>query len=294
MLAAFLAVAGAFAARLLRVRDRDGVLACAAGFVFAFFLSYRGTDISTWYTLLVTIAFVFYKVDPLNPYPLLVSTTAAACQYAVAGTRDFVNWTYLWPVDKGLFGVLGQPVHVFAGVTIALIAAGAAALLLQRTSMLFGRATPIFGALFALAALAVTIRTYALDVVFCLAVGLLLATNLYRLWRMRAAARAWSPNSPFTVYALVFLGAVTVAFAGGDLYWSLAGVTLWIVAYVYGTALCDLPLAAGTLWLLRSETGFGWLSFAGYVALLVLCGVLMLGVARERAWWRRANESPRG
>jgi hypothetical protein len=292
-LAVFLAIAAAFAVRLFAARDRNTVLACVAGFVLAFFLSYRGVDISTWYALLVVLTFVFYAIDPLNPYPLLVSATAAACQYAVAGTRDFVNWTYLWPVDKGLFSVLGQPVHVFAGVTIGLIAAGAAALLLGRTALLFSRATPAFGAVFVLAGYAVTIRTHALDVIFCVAVTVLLAVTLYRLWRLRGIASPWAANGTFTVFAAVFLAAATFAFAASDLYWALVGVTLIVVAFTYGTGLCDLPLAIGSLWLLRSEIGFGWLSFVGYVALLVLCAVLVWNATRESPRWR-LRESERG
>ena len=283
MLAVFLAISVAFVLRLARAGtpQRSTVLVCIAGLVIAFFLSYRGVDISTWYALLVVLTVVFYVIDPLNPYPLLLSTTAAACQYAVAGTRDFVNWTYLWPVDKGLFGVLGQPVHVFSGVTIALIIAAAVAFLTGRGSALFSSATPYYGGIFLLAGFATTIQPHPLDVAFCVAVAALLSVNLFTLWRLRAISTPWTAPAMLRVFFMIVIAGIIVAFASQNLYWVLIGVTLLFITYAYGAGFGDVPLALGALWLMKTEAGWGWLSLTAYIALLVLCGMLVVRITRE-------------
>ncbi len=225
--------------------------------------------------------FLFYHVDALNPYPLLLSALAAACQYAVAGTRDFVNWSYLWPQDKGLLGILGQPMHVFAAVVVLTIVAGALALLTGRYSVLFGRGSPYFGAILVTAAFAVTIRDNPLDVVFCLSVAMLLGYALYTLWQSRQRVVRWQNERVVRMLGTALLAAMAVAFAGGDLLWSVVAVVLTAGAFIFGLGLCDVALALGALLLMKAQTGYGWLSFAGYVAVVCVAAGLVVAIARR-------------
>ncbi|HZZ64435.1 MAG TPA: hypothetical protein VFE17_02975, partial [Candidatus Baltobacteraceae bacterium] len=200
---------------------------------------------------------------------------------AVAGTRDFVNWSLLWPEDKGIFGILGDPMHAFAVVVVLLIAAGTVALLADGYSWLFGKASPAFGIAFALVCFASTIRVYPLDVIFCLCAGAVIALTLYRLWAMRQEVAAWKPVPMLRVLTSVLLAIVTIAFSGGDFLWTAIGIAFACAAYTSEVGMCDIALALGAVLLLKVQPGFGWLSFCGYLALIAAAAWVVVRIARR-------------
>jgi hypothetical protein len=291
---------GFFRKYILLVRDAAGsqadrernVLYVFLGLEFAFFLCYTGVDPNTWYGLGAVVFIVLNVTDPFNPFPLVLSLVCGLTFYSIAGLGDFVNWTYLWPVDLGLLGILGHPMYVFIGLANLLILGGWVAALRGDFRTLFGNRSLALLAAFGATCVAVTIFQFPEDTAFCLAFAGFMACGIYSTTRIlqRRGGALGIPNLQYLTIALGLFGAYTL-FAQGLPTQSLVALALALIVLGGRIGLADIVPVVGTFWLISIEPGTGWLSVAGY---LVLAAVLLAALwSAHRGTLRRYIRRPK-
>ncbi|MBD5635385.1 MAG: hypothetical protein IAI49_12980 [Candidatus Eremiobacteraeota bacterium] len=245
------------------------------GFVVAFFLAYRGVDPSTWYALLVIVTFYFLRFDAFNPLPILLTTLQAFAFYTILGIGDFANWTYLAPQNRSLLGVLGQPVLISVLTVNATVLALYVSLLRANTSLLFGRGSVWFLTLFCASAMTSAIRMYPIDLFFCGSVTLLTIVLFGRLSHVRESSFQWQRLKVVDYIGLA--ASIVAGTAGGTHYGaaSIVGFVGFALGLTYGFGLCDIVLTAAGSLLLGAQTGYGWVSIGGWIALSLLALVAL-------------------
>jgi hypothetical protein len=277
--------------RGLRSRDDAGTshriqLEAFVMLTAAFFLSFRGIDPNTWYAIFVVTAVYFGLSDPASPFPLLLGAVQGCALYATLGLGDFVNWTYLWPHDRGLLGILGKPMDVFVLMSNGLILSLYLTLAARKPNVLFGPISPTFLLLFFAAAANAGIRAYPEDTVFCCAAAFLVYSVFARLHRIDN--RRVTPGTNIWGYraGLGLCIAFGALFGGNGGAPALAASLGTIFAIVGGIGIADVTLALGASGIEAVSTGFGWFSILGWIAL----SLLALKAVYEAA---RGDERPR-
>ncbi len=266
----------AYVRLLLRKGDSDerrtrGLLYAFLGFEFAFFLSYTGVDPATWYSLIAVVFFVLTVTDPFNPYPIVLSSLCGLAFYAIVGLGDFVNWTYLWPLDVGLFGILGHPMFIFVGLANLMILAGWIAAARGDFRIVFGPRSLAYLAIFTAAGFAATIFQYPEDVALCMAlVGLVAYWIAATMGISRRRGNTLGvPDFRYFAMLVGVAGAYRLWAEGLSPAWTI-GIALAALAWSAEAGLADPIAIGGAMWLIGTEPGGGWLSTAGYLLLFAL------------------------
>ena len=253
--------------------------------VAAFFMSYRGIDPNTWYVLFLVSAVYFARYDPTNPFPLVLGTVCGAAFYAIVGLGDFVNWTFLWPHDVGLLGILGRPVYALVLTVNGLFVAFYLAMTTNGRIALFSRRSSSFVLLFAAAIANAAIRDYATDVIFCTAA---MAISSATIWLMLDARKARGFGTRVERIGLSTTGYATTIVAGAaygaaNAAAGLVASTAMLVAFDAGFGTVDIVLVAGATSLLAVQHGFGPYSIFGWIAISLVASNALFGVVRAAA-----------
>jgi hypothetical protein len=260
--------------------------------VVALFLAYRGIDPNDWYPLFAMLAFYFARFEPQNPFALLVGALPGIAFYTILGIGDFVNWSYFLPVDRGLLGTLGAPTFVMIATVNLTLIAYYIATLVGDTRILFSRGTAFYLALFVAAMATAASQQYPIDVAFCAASIVAIAIAFYHLLRTYGSTL---PRGGFSKLRFIGLATIVIAAAFAASGFNAAGAggaAAAIAAFAavlygtrYGYGLCDIVLAACSLWILGEQDRFGWVSIAGWIGLtILLIGGLVVasGTIRDR------------
>ncbi len=260
--------------------------------VVALFLAYRGIDPNDWYPLFAMLAFYFVRFEPQNPFALLVGVLPGIAFYTILGIGDFVNWSYFLPVDRGLLGTLGAPTFVMIGTVNLTLIAYYIATIVGDMRILFSRGTAFYLAIFVAATATAASKEYPIDVVFCAASIVAIGIAFYRLLRTYPSTL---PSRGFSTIRFVGLATIVVAAAFAASGFNAAGAggaAAAIAAFAavlygtrYGYGLCDIVLAACSLWILGEQDRFGWVSISGWIGLtiLLLGGLIVAsGIVNDR------------
>ncbi len=259
--------------------------------VVALFLAYRGIDPNDWYPLFAMLAFYFVRFEPSNPYALLIGVLPGIAFYTILGFGDFVNWSYFLPVDRGLLGTLGAPTFVMIGTVNLTLIAFYIATLAGNMRILFSRGTAFYLAIFVAAMATAASQEYPIDAVLCTASIVAIGIAFYRLLRTYAMT---VPDGGFSKIRFIGLATIVVAAAFAASGFNAAGAggaAAAIAAFAavlygtrYGYGLCDIVLAACSLWILGEQDRFGWVSISGWIALtILLIGALVVASRSTKA-----------
>ncbi len=276
LLAAFAAPLGILLIRYLFSKrvpapvQEKRIFAAFAGLVAAFFLAYRGVDPSTWYAFWIVVAFYLIRFESTSPFALLLSALQAVAFYAILGIGDFANATYVMPQNQSLIGVLGKPMLIaVAAVNLATLAFYVS-IVLEDTSLLFGRGSLWFLMLFFGAAATSAVKFYPSDMLICSCVAGLVLVAFWRLLRLNFHANP--PHRRPLLDYIGLLGAIALGVTAGlgNPGADLAGAIALLLGLSYGFKLCDIVLATCGILFVGVQYGFGWFSIAGYVVLSLL------------------------
>ena len=199
LLAAFAAPLGVmlirylFSARVPVAIQEKRIFAAFAGLVAAFFLAYRGIDPSTWYAFWIVVAFYLIRFEPTSPFAFLLGALQAVAFYAILGIGDFANATYVMPANQSLIGVLGRPMLIAVAAVNLAVLAFYVAIVLENTSLLFGRGSLWFLMLFFGAAAASAVKLYSSDIFICSCAA---GTRARHVLAFAALERACEPAAP--------------------------------------------------------------------------------------------------
>jgi hypothetical protein len=262
--------------------------------VVALFLAYRGIDPNDWYPLFVMLAFYFVRFEPQNPFALLVGVLPGIAFYTILGIGDFVNWSYFFPVDRGLLGTLGASTFVMIGTVNLTLIAFYIATIVGDTRILFSRGTAFYLAIFVAAMATAASHEYPIDIVFCATSIVAIGIAFHRL------LRTYSASLPSRGYSTIrFIGLATIAVAAafaasgfnaagaGGAAAAIAAFAAVLYGTRYGYGLCDIVLATCSLWILGAQDRFGWVSISGWIGLTILLigGLVVasgIGIDRDR------------
>jgi len=235
---------------------------------FAFCLSYRGLDPNTWYALFIAVLCYFVRYEPLNAYPATLAFVFGLSFYAIAGLADFVNWTFLWPADRGLFGLLGSPVDIFVLTANALMLVGYITLNLRRFDTLFSPRSNVFLALFLAASANAAVYSYPVDLVFSIGVTILFGATFVRL--SRSIPRRRGALQGFIRVVALALCIIFGSLAGDNGAARLTAILGTLVAASRAMGLVDAVLLCAAVALLDVQPGIGWVSIAGWITFSLL------------------------
>jgi hypothetical protein len=160
------------------------------------------------------------------------------------------------------------------------------------TRILFSRGTGFYLAIFVAAMATAASREYPIDVAFCAASIVAIGIAFYRLLRTYAPTL---PRRGFSKVRFIGLATIVVAAAFAASGFNAAGAggaAAAIAAFAavlygtrYGYGLCDIVLAACSLWILGEQDRFGWVSISGWIGLtILLIGGLVVasGIVNDR------------
>ena len=249
------------------VRAKEALVRDATLVTIAFFLGFRGVDPNTWYALFVVVLCYFTRYRPASPVPLVLGCLQGLTFYAIVGLRDFVNESFLFPRDVGLFGTLGTPVDAFVLATTAFVATIFIALVTDRIDILFGRNSKAFAILFVAAIATSAIRFDAVDVSFFAATAFIAITTFGRLLEIDACRR---PMRPSVVRASLGLTLVAGALLPSGAVGRLVILVGFVLALGGEMSLCDAIFVIVADGLAFLQPGFGWFSICGWIGLSLL------------------------
>ena len=247
---------------------RERAMRATVCLTLAIFLSYRGIDPNTWYALFVSVTAYFARYRPRSPFPFWLGFVQGTAFYAILGLGDFVNWTFLYPHDRGLLGILGRPLDAAVLSANALIAACYVSFVSDRPALLVGRQSRAYVVLFIAALANASIFSYPEDIVFALAVLTLVCITFWRLTAVDAVGRPGRYGTFLALSACVAFGAYAGAPNPAARFALAIGLLL---AVPNGLSLVDAVCVMGAEELLSLQAGFGWVSIAGWIALSLAC-----------------------
>jgi hypothetical protein len=142
--------------------------------------------------------------------------------------------------------------------------------------ILIGPRTLWFALIFASACVTATIFQYPQDIVLCVAFAALVGTfvvGLTRVYVRRSRSNGLRDLQILAVPVAIGCSLELVSRTSASYWW--LGLALVVLAIPYGVGLIDVVAIVGTLWLLWTEPGAGWLSTTGYYMLIVsvLCAL---------------------
>lgn len=261
------------------------------GLECAFFLSYTGIDPNNWYSLVVlSFLFVLQTEDVRSAvsFPLMLGMACGLAFYAIGGLSTFMSWSLSWPVDVAIFGVLGEPLYAMIAFVNLIILSGLVLITAEGTLRNFaGPQFPRFALLFFFALVASSTQFLWQDVLVLTGIMLALMATLESLW---------SPGGGETRrQLLISVGTIFTTLAQAlELFFAnprglvLSYATL-MMAWSHALCVGEWCLAFAAAWLLAVSPGYGFMSFVGYVALLLL---LLSGGVYPSAFGSKAEPSP--
>ncbi|MDP9017153.1 MAG: acyltransferase, partial [Candidatus Eremiobacteraeota bacterium] len=237
------------------------------GLELCFFLSYPGVDPSTWVALGMIVLPMFAVIDRTNPYPLLLCALCGLAFYAAVGLGDFMNWTYLWPMDVGLFGTLGRQTYaLMLGANFVIFAGWFGSVTGVRK--LSSKQSLLAATSFLAAALLTTIYQFTPDLLVLGSTGVMAAI----VFKSMTGARPRFESSSQANRAAMIILAVACVFVLRDWRGVLLASGCGFLAFCDEVALLDVALSAGALVQVASAVGSGWLTYFGVAGLIFVIG----------------------